>query len=258
MLENVEEAVADIKALQARMDELGMAMARARRRLRRADGRDGRGADRARPPQRLGHRLPARAGDGRAALPAAGRAGRHALRRRAPPGRALQAAAAAARPAAAGRADQPPGRRVGALAGGPPQGVPRSGAGRHPRPVLPGQRGGVDPRARPRPDPPVRGQLLDLPGDQEGPGCRSRASGTPSGPRSWSASWSGPGPTRRRGRPRTRPGWPGTRRWPPRPSATASWTSRRSTSRRVRGWAAPCWRPPSWSRASATGCCSTG
>ena len=63
------------------------------------------------------------------------------------------------------------------------------------------------------------------------PGCRSRASATPSGPRSWSASWSGPAPTRRPGRPRTRPGWPGTRRWPPRPSATASWTSRRSTSR---------------------------
>ncbi len=38
------------------------------------------------------------------------------------------------------------------------------------------------------------------------PGCRSRAGGTPSGPRSWSGSWSGPGPIPRRVRPRTRPG----------------------------------------------------
>ena len=36
----------------------------------------------------------------------------------------------------------------------------------HPRPVLPGQRRAVDPRTRPRPRLPVRGQLLDLPGDQ--------------------------------------------------------------------------------------------
>ena len=39
----------------------------------------------------------------------------------------------------------------------------------HPRPVLPRQRRRVDPRARPRPDAPLRGQLHDLPRDQEGP-----------------------------------------------------------------------------------------
>ncbi len=38
----------------------------------------------------------------------------------------------------------------------------------HPRPVLPRQRRRVDPRARPRPDAPLRGQLHDLPRDQEG------------------------------------------------------------------------------------------
>ena len=38
--------------------------------------------------------------------------------------------------------------------------------GRHPRPVLPGERGPVDPGAGPRPRLPLRGQLLDLPGDQ--------------------------------------------------------------------------------------------
>ena len=81
VLENVEEAVADIKALQARMDESGHGDGRAGCGLRRADGRDGRRPDRARPPQRLGHRLPAGAGDGRAPLPAAGRDGRHPVRR---------------------------------------------------------------------------------------------------------------------------------------------------------------------------------
>ena len=81
--------------------------------------------------------------------------------------------------------------------------------------------------------------------------------GRQAGRRSWSASWSGSGRTRRPGRPRARPASPGTRRWRPRRSATASWTSTRSTSRRARGWAAPCSRSPSWSRASATACCST-
>jgi single stranded DNA-binding protein len=37
---------------------------------------------------------------------------------------------------------------------------------RHPRPVLPRQRRRVDPRARPRPRLPLRGQLLDLPGEE--------------------------------------------------------------------------------------------
>ena len=73
------------------------------------------------------------------------------------------------RPAAARRAHQPPRRRVGAVARGPPGVVPRRRPGRDPRPVLPRQRRQLDPRARPWQGPPLRGQLLDLPRDQEGP-----------------------------------------------------------------------------------------
>ena len=89
-----------------------------------------------------------------------------AVRGRAPPGRVVQAAAVPAGPAAAGRAHQPPGRGERAVAGAAPGEVPRDGRGGHPRPVLPGQRGAVDPRAGPGPHVPLRGQLLDLPGDQ--------------------------------------------------------------------------------------------
>ncbi len=49
----------------------------------------------------------------------------------------------------------------------------------HPRPVLPGQRGQLDPRAGPRPGVPVRGQLLDVPGEEGGTPRRSRAARTP-------------------------------------------------------------------------------
>ena len=80
----------------------------------------------------------------------------------------------AARPAAARRAHQPPGRRERAVAGAAPGQVPRHGHRDHPRPVLPGQRGAVDPRARPRPGLPVRGQLLHLPGEEGRSGSRSQ------------------------------------------------------------------------------------
>jgi ATPase subunit of ABC transporter with duplicated ATPase domains len=92
---------------------------------------------------------------------------RSAARRRTPtcrfspgesaPGGAVQAAARAARPAAARRADEPPRRRERAVARAAPREVPRHRRRRHPRPVLPRQRRAVDPRARPRPRVPVRG-----------------------------------------------------------------------------------------------------
>ena len=91
------------------------------------------------------------------------------VRRREAQGRAVPAAAVPARPAAARRAHQPPGRRERAVAGAAPGKVPGHRRRGHPRPVLPGRRGPVDPRARPRPRLPVRGQLLHLPGDQGGP-----------------------------------------------------------------------------------------
>ena len=84
-------------------------------------------------------------------LPPVRRRRDQALRRRAPPRRALPAAARRARPAAARRADEPPRRRVRRLARAPPRGVRGHRRGRHPRSLLPRQRRGLDPRARPRP-----------------------------------------------------------------------------------------------------------
>ena len=61
-----------------------------------------------------------------------------------------------------------------------PQELPRRRARRHPRPLLPRQRGRVDLRGRPRPPLPLQGQLLHLPGDQgrphRGAGPAGRAS----------------------------------------------------------------------------------
>ena len=153
---NVEEGVAELRGAARPLQRArGELLRRDRRRVRAPAG-----ADRRR--RRLEPRHPARHGDGRAA-PAARRRRRHqALRRRAPPRRALPAAAERARPAAARRAHQPPRRRVGRLAGAPPRGVQGHRRGRHPRSLLPRQRRGLDPRARPRPRPPVQGQLLEL------------------------------------------------------------------------------------------------
>ena len=80
VLENVEEAVAEIKGKLDRFNADLRGARRPRRRLRHAARRDGRPADRPRPRQRLGPRQPARPGDGRAALPAARRARRQPLR----------------------------------------------------------------------------------------------------------------------------------------------------------------------------------
>ena len=134
-------------------------MGRPRRRLRqdrKAAGR-ARGQDRRR--RRVEPRAQRRDRDGRPALPARRRRRHQALRRREAPRGAVPAAAVAARPAAARRADQPPRRRVGAVARALPAGLPRHRRGDHPRSLLPRQRRAVDPRARPRPRHPVPGQL---------------------------------------------------------------------------------------------------
>ena len=57
---------------------------------------------------------------------------------------------------------------------------------------------------------------------------------------------------RRLGRRRARPACNGTRSWRPRPSAPASWTSRRSRSRPARASARWWSRPRTWTRATAT------
>ena len=167
VLGNVEDGVAETKRLLDRIQ-------RDRREdgdrlLRRPARADGPAAGAARPQGRLGPGQPGRAGHGRAALPAARRRGHQPVRRRTQKGRTVPAAAVPARPAAARRAHQPPGRRERAVAGAAPGEVPGHRRRGHPRPVLPGRRGPVDPRARPRPRLPVRGQLLHLPGDQGGP-----------------------------------------------------------------------------------------
>ena len=132
------------------------------------DGEAARGAGQAagrdRGRQRLGPRPHAGDRDGRAPA-AAGRRRRHqALGRRAPPRGALPGAARAARPAAARRADQPPGRRERRLARAPPARVPGHDRRRHPRSLLPRQRRRLDPRARSRRGHPLGGQLLVLAG----------------------------------------------------------------------------------------------
>ena len=173
---------------------------------RRAAGRAG-GQDRRR--RRLEPRPQRRDRHGRAALPAQRRRRHHALGRRAAAGGAVPAAALPARPPAARRADQPPRRRERRLARAVPAGVPRHRRGRHPRPLLPRQRGPVDPRARPRPGLPVRGQLLVVAGAEAGPpGPGGEAERRPASAPS-SASWSGcawrPRPARPRAGPACRP-----------------------------------------------------
>ena len=115
----------------------------------------------------------------------------HAVGRRAPPGRALPPAALGARPAAARRADQPPRRRVGRVAGAAPRGVRRHRRRRDPRPLLPRQRGRLDPRARPRPGHPLEGQLLVLArAEAHAPGAGGEGRvGPPEGPRPSELEW---------------------------------------------------------------------
>ena len=83
-----------------------------------------------------------------------------ALRRRAPPRRAVPAAAAVARSAAARRADEPSRRRIGRLARAVPQGLRRHRRRGDARSLLPRQRRRLDSRARSRPRHSVGRQLL--------------------------------------------------------------------------------------------------
>ena len=59
--------------------------------------------------------------------------------------------------------------------------------------------------------------------------------------------------SRGRARRRAEPGWAGTSRWLPRPRPGSGWISSGSRSRRARGLAAWWSRPATWSRGSATG-----
>ena len=86
-----------------------------------------------------------------------------------------------------------------ALARAPPRGVRGHRRGRHPRSLLPRQRRGLDPRARPRPRHPVPGQLLELARAEAGRGSRRRRSRTPRASARSPPSSSGCARTRRAG-----------------------------------------------------------
>ena len=123
-----------------------------------------------------------------------------AVGRRAAPRRAVPPAARCARPAAARRADQPPRRRMRQLAGRPSAQLPGRDPHRHPRPLLPRQRHRLDPRARPRPRHPVRGQLLLLAARRSKSAWSRKAARTRRAAARSSAKANGSRPRRRRGR----------------------------------------------------------
>ena len=191
VLENVEEGVADIKALQARMDELGVAMGE---------------------PDADFDQLMAEMGevqtelDRRNAWDIDSQLEQAMDALRCPPPDAMAICSWGGTPRALCKLllqqpdllllDEPTnhldaesvsgwrvtGRRIQAQ------------SWRDARSILPGKRGAMDLDSTAA-DPPVRGQLLHLL-DTKKLGSRSRVAGMPSVPRSWNASWSGHGPTR--------------------------------------------------------------
>ena len=161
VLGNVEEGVADKRALLNRFNDISARFAEpmdddAMEKLLAEQARTA-GIDRRPEPVGAGPR--GRGRDGRAALPAGRRRRHEDLGRRAAPRRALPAAALASRHAAARRAHEPSRRGVGGVARALSQGLHRHRRRRDPRPLLPRQRGGLDPRARPRAGHPLGGQL---------------------------------------------------------------------------------------------------
>ena len=99
---------------------------------------------------------------------------RTALGRREAPRRAVPAAAVETRHAAARRADEPSRRRERRVARAVPAALPRHRRRGDARPLLPRQRRGVDPRARPRPRHPVEGQLQLLARSEAGAARRRK------------------------------------------------------------------------------------
>ena len=156
--EAVEEGMGEVFAAQGPARGHLRGLCRARRRLRQAGRRTGApGSDH----RRIGRGYRRADGDRRrrAAAAAVGREDRQSFRRREAACRAVPPAAVEARHAAARRADEPPRRRERRLARAVPAEVSRHRDRRHARPLLPRQRGRVDPRTRPRLRHSVEGQL---------------------------------------------------------------------------------------------------
>ena len=233
----------DSRSLQRTRDEL----------FGRERGRDDAAAGRDRVPGAVGSRQPGRTGDGRLGLPARRFQRRHALRRRAPPRRAVQAPARKAGPAAAGRADEPSRRRDGQLAGRALAQLSRRDPHRHPRSLLPRQRDRLDPRARSRQGHPLRGQLLRLAQAE----AEAAAAGAKRGHRAPARARRGERVdrrfARRRGRPNRRRASPPTRNWS-RSRTTRRRRPRRSSFPSPSGSARTSSTSPISRRALATGC----
>ena len=171
----------------------------------------------------------------RPAPAAVGCQGRAPVRRRKAPRSAVPSAAVGSRHAAAGRTDQPPGRRLGGLAGAFPARLPRHRGGDHPRPLLPRQRRRLDPRTRPWPWHPVRRQLLRLAGIQgRPPGPGSQAGSLP---RQGHEGRAGVGTPGRQGPPGQVQGACSASRNCSRRNSRSAARPTRSTSRPVRAWA---------------------
>ncbi len=94
---------------------------------------------------------------------------------------------------AARRADEPSRRRVGRVARALPRRLRGNRRRGHARPVLPRQRRGLDPRARPRQGHPVRGELLGLAGAEAGPARRGGEAGVGAPPRARAGAGVGAG-----------------------------------------------------------------
>ena len=177
---NVIEGLAETKALHRplRGGQRSLCRRALTRRDGRADRRAGRIAGKDRSRRGLGSRPDHRDRDGRVALPAGRGAGDQPLRRRAAPRRTLPAAVAAPRPVAARRADQPSRRRVGGVAAAFSRRLPGHRRHGNARPLFPRRGRRLDPRARPRPRHPVRGQLFGL---ARAKAAAARAGGPPGG-----------------------------------------------------------------------------
>src|SRR6266853_1999294 len=102
--------------------------------------------------------------------------------------------------------------------------------------------------------PPPDAEVSVLSGGEKRRVSRSRDRRTSRSASGLRTSWSGCGRVRGPGRRRAAPACSATKRWPPRPTRTANWTSRKSRYRRAPGWAAWSSRSRTWPRASMTAC----
>ena len=137
---------------------------------------------------------------------------RAAVRRHEAPRAAGARAGVVARPAAAGRADQPPRHRGDRLARRIPQGLAGRAGVRHPRPPLPARAGHAHRRDRPRPGHQLAGRLGQLPAPPRGAAATPRRRRTRASTRCWRRRKCGSARASRRAAPATKAACAGSRR----------------------------------------------